>query len=107
MNDQSQEPTTTRVRTALAGLPDLRLGDPEAVLITRLGGLTNLVFRVENASSALCLRLAGAGTEDYIDRVAEAHNAAAAAAAGVGPGVLHADPDTGVMVSEFLHGCQT
>ncbi len=69
----------------------------------RLGGLTNRVYRVGGA----VVRLAGAGTEAYIDRQAEAAMATAAAAAGVSPEVLQADPDTGLMATRFIAGTVT
>jgi thiamine kinase-like enzyme len=69
----------------------------------RLGGLTNLVFRVGDA----CLRLPGKGTEEYIDRANEAVAAAEAARAGVSPALLHADPATGIMVTTFIDGAVT
>ncbi len=79
----------------------------DTVSIQRQGGLTNLVYRVDVGGDALCLRLPGKGTEEYIDRSVEAHNARAAAAAGVSPEVLHADPASGVMVSRFIDGFET
>ena len=69
----------------------------------RMGGLTNRVYRIGDA----VLRLPGAGTEAYIDRANEALAAAAAAAAGVSPDVLHADPGTGLMVTRFVAGAVT
>lgn len=69
----------------------------------RMGGLTNRVYRIGD----LVLRLPGRGTEAYIDRTAEAISARAAAAAGVSPEVIHADPTTGVMVTRFIAGTET
>jgi thiamine kinase-like enzyme len=71
--------------------------------IERLGGLTNLVFRVGDH----CLRIPGKGTEEYIDRVNEMMATEAVAYAGVGPDVLYADPSSGVFVSRFLDGAVT
>lgn len=71
--------------------------------ITRLGGLTNKVFRV----GEFCVRLPGEGTEEYINRSHEAVAAQEAASAGVSPQVLHVDPDTGVMVTRFIDGAVT
>ena len=48
------------VRQVLAGIPGL---EAEGT-ITRLGGLTNRVYRAGD----LCIRLPGAGTEEYISR---------------------------------------
>jgi thiamine kinase-like enzyme len=95
-------------RQAIAKI-DLFTGvDPDACDIQRLGGLTNLVFRVATPTGELnCLRVPGKGTEDYIDRKVEAHNAEAAATAGVSPEVLFCDPQSGVMVTRFIEGIET
>ncbi|WP_395540998.1 phosphotransferase [Neotabrizicola sp. sgz301269] len=69
----------------------------------RMGGLTNRVYRLGD----LVLRLPGKGTEDYIDRAAEAISARAAAAAGVSPEVIHADPASGIMITRFIDGTET
>lgn len=88
-----------RLAEAVAALPVLKdAGRPE-----RLGGLTNLVFRV----GGYCLRLPGRGTEEYIDRANEAVAAREAARAGVSPEVIHADPATGLMVTRFIPGAAT
>ncbi|MCP5038919.1 MAG: phosphotransferase family protein [Rhodobacteraceae bacterium] len=68
----------------------------------RLGGLTNLVYRVEIGDEKLIVRIPGAGTEEYIDRAVELHNALVAADAGVSAKVLWADGATGVMICECL-----
>ena len=77
---------------------------PEAPTITRLGGLTNRVYRIDTAPDPVVLRLPGAGTAAYIDRKVEVANARAAARAGVSPDVLHADPATGVMLTRHVAG---
>jgi thiamine kinase-like enzyme len=69
----------------------------------RMGGLTNRVYRIGD----VVLRLPGRGTEAYIDRANEAAAAQAAAAAGVSPEVIHADPATGVMLTRFITGAVT
>lgn len=89
MQDAAEIHALTRQIAALRGFS----GAPQ-----RLGGLTNRVYRMGEA----VLRLPGAGTETYIDRVNEAAAARAAASAGVGPEVLHVDPATGVMVTRFI-----
>ncbi|MDI6834283.1 MAG: choline kinase family protein [Rhizobiaceae bacterium] len=71
--------------------------------IERLGGLTNLVFRIGD----YCLRIPGRGTEEYIDRVNEMMATEAVARAGVGPEILFADLSSGVFVSRFVGGAVT
>ena len=53
----------------------LRPGDAAAATITRLGGLTNLVFRVDRGAEHYVLRIPGKGTEEYINRRHEAQAA--------------------------------
>lgn len=75
--------------------------------ITRLGGLTNLVHRVEVGEASVIVRISGEGTEEYIDRSVELHNACAAARAGVSPEVLFARPETGLMISRTVLDIET
>lgn len=92
--------TENQLRASLKTIPSLAdYSGP----VERLGGLTNLVFRVGDA----CVRLPGAGTEEYINRAHEAVAARAAADAGVSPEIIHADPETGVMATRFVHGAAT
>jgi thiamine kinase-like enzyme len=89
-----------RLRENLLAIPSLA-GYTGAV--ERLGGLTNLVFQLGD----VCLRLPGAGTEEYINRAHEAEAAKGAADSGVSPEVLYFDPETGVMASRFIHNATT
>ena len=90
------------VHAALQNLPPFAGVEPDSYKRTRLGGLTNLVYRIETDAQTLIVRIPGAGTEDYIDRKIELHNARAAARAGVSAEVLWADGATGVMISQSL-----
>ncbi|MGM0586185.1 MAG: choline/ethanolamine kinase family protein [Pseudomonadota bacterium] len=74
----------------------------DEVEIERLGGLTNIVFRVRRDGADRLLRIAGPGTEDYIDRKVEAHNSRAAARAGVSPEVRHFDESSGLMLADYI-----
>lgn len=83
-------------REAIGGIPMLAgAGEPQ-----RLGGLTNLVFRV----GAHCLRIPGKGTEEYIDRENEEVAARDAARAGVSPALEYSDPKSGLMVTRYIEG---
>lgn len=88
------------IQAAIAGIPELA---GQAAKAERLGGLTNRVFRLGD----YCLRLPGHGTEEYIDRANEAVAAAEAARVGVSPDLIHADADSGVMVTRFIAGAIT
>jgi thiamine kinase-like enzyme len=93
-------------RAALAAIPTFA---PQAASaeITRLGGLTNRVFRIDLPQQSLCLRLPGAGTEAYINRAHETQAARAAAEAGVSPEVIFSDPSTGIMLTRFVDSAAT
>src|SRR5690606_28253302 len=75
-------------------------------VITRLGGLTNRVFKVEGPET-LCLRLPGPGTAEYINRANEAQAARQAAQAGVSRHVPLSRPADGVLVTRFVEGALT
>jgi len=95
----SPEPDELRRITALL----LAAGqDASPRTISPLGGVTNRNFLVEVGEDQFVVRLPGTGTSRFIDRLAEAHNARAAALAGIGPDVLHADG--GALVTSFLPG---
>jgi len=70
--------------------------------VSRLGGLTNRVFRVESEQGTLCLRVPGKGTEEYINRINEAQAAWETARTGVSAALIHFDHGTGVMITRFL-----
>jgi thiamine kinase-like enzyme len=96
-----------KVAAALARISLLEGIAPESMACERLGGLTNLVYRLEAGGARYVLRIAGEGTEAYIDRKVEAHNARVAAEAGVSAEVLYFDEDSGLMLARYLDGCVT
>lgn len=91
------------VREALRRIPNLADVDGSWT-ISRLPSLTNRTFRIGRAGAAYVLRLPGPGTGRYIDRLGEAANARAAAAIGLGPEVVFADPARGLMLTRFIDG---
>lgn len=94
------------VREVLRGIPQLaHLSDTAE--IQRLGGLTNLVYRVSAGAHSYVLRLPGKGTEEYINRSNEAQAAAEAAKANVSPDLVFADAATGTMVTRYVGGAVT
>lgn len=102
MNDLLQQVHQTL--TAIPGFEGIAQGDYSA---QRLGGLTNRVFRIDTGKDRYVLRIPGEGTEEYIDRVVEIHNARVAARAGVSAEVIYADSATGVMLTRCIDGIVT
>lgn len=88
-------------RAAAAAVERAGFGPVDGV--APLGGMTNRNFRVDTLVGAFAVRLPGAGSDAYIDRAAEAHNARLAAALGLNCEVLHLDVD-GTMVCRFVEG---
>ncbi len=77
----------------------------ETIEFEQLGGaLTNDSYRVTADEETYVLRLAGTGTSEYVDRVAEGHNARVTSAAGVNAEVLYFDARDGTMLSRFVDG---
>jgi thiamine kinase-like enzyme len=90
-------------KAVLARLSLFAKADLAEVNASRLGGLTNRVFRIDLSGKSYCLRIPGKGTEEYINRRHEEQAARQAAAAGVSPDVVHFDSATGVMVTSFIN----
>ena len=92
-----------RVLTRIPGFENLEQG---AYSVERLGGLTNLVFRIDSAGERYVLRIPGKGTEEYIDRKVEMHNARVAANSGVSAEVLYTNSN-GILLMRHLDDCIT
>ncbi len=92
------------IHAALQNISELDMG---SLKTTRLGGLTNLVYRVELPTENLIVRIPGKGTNEYIDRAVELHNATAAAKAGISAEIIWADSATGIMISRCIEGIET
>ncbi|MEW5421960.1 phosphotransferase [Amorphus sp. 3PC139-8] len=93
---------TEHALARLRHIPGFENASDSNVAIERLGGLTNIVFKVTRDGRDYLLRIPGAGTESYIDRKVEAHNAVAAARAGVSPEVIHFDRESGLMLADYI-----
>jgi len=87
-----------------ARIPRLRDVPGDRLSVERLGGLTNVVYRVRTPDGDYVLRVAGAGTEEFIDREVEEHNSRAAAASGVAPEVIYFDTSDGLMLLPYIDG---
>lgn len=73
--------------------------------LERLGGSTNLNFRVHVSGKKFVLRIAGADTEELgINRASEATISKAMAEARLGPTIIECMPNHSAMLSEFCEG---
>ncbi len=102
-----------RVRNWVMGLLEAALArvamfdDVDPGTVTRLAGMTNVNHLVEVEGQRYVLRIPGAGTSEYIDRVAEQTAACSAAEAGVNAEVIFFDATDGLMVTRFVDGAAT
>ena len=85
-------------------IPELKEVPKRPLSVEQLGGLTNLVYRIRAVDNDYVLRIAGPGTEEFIDRRVEEHNSRAAAAAGVAPEVIFFDASDGLMLMPHING---
>ena len=95
------------VHQVLITIPGFEELAADSYTTERLGGLTNLVFRIDYGDDRYVLRIPGKGTEQYIDRAVEIHNARVAARAGVSAEVIYADTESGVMLTRHIDGIVT
>ena len=111
---------TKAVLEALWRIPGFEATREGEFTLERQGGLTNKVYKLGLGGQNYILRIPGKGlearnapqrfqqgTEDYIDRAVELHNARIAAEAGVSAEVVHGDEASGVMLTRFIDGIVT
>ncbi len=103
--EQQIVPGDAGVQAAIGRIPILADGRGEWA-VSSLPSFTNRTFRIARDGEAFVLRLPGRGTERYIHRGAEASNARSAAAIGLSPEIVFADPRRGVMLSRFVGGAE-
>ncbi len=95
------------LKNVLSSIPALAGLDMSQVAAERLGGLTNRNYLIACPSGRFVLRLAGEGTEQYIDRIREEKNASIAFRAGVNAEIIHFDNESGTMVTRFIENAVT
>ena len=89
------------VRAKVAEVPAFGPG-AEVGPIVRMASLTNQSFKVAVDGQDYVLRIAGQGTEEYIDRDVEEHAARVTAQAGVGAPLVYYDREGGLQVTAFI-----
>jgi thiamine kinase-like enzyme len=92
------------IAAALARIPAFAGRALDGLQVEPLASLTNRNYKLSLGGEVYVLRIAGAGTERYIDRAAEARNAGQAAALGIAPDLLYLDPPSGLMLTRFIEG---
>lgn len=71
------------------------------------GGLTNSNYKVTIGGVTYAVRIAGAGTMEYLNRPAEKHNAQLMADIGISAPIIFYDETTGNQVCKYIDDCKT
>jgi len=71
------------------------------------GGLTNSNYKVTIDEVTYAVRLAGAGTMEYLNRPAEKHNAQVMADIGISALIIYYDETTGNQVCKYIDDSKT
>ncbi|KGK83826.1 choline kinase [Desulfosporosinus sp. HMP52] len=71
------------------------------------GGLTNSNYKVTIGGVTYAVRLAGAGTMEYLNRPAEKHNAQLMADIQISAPIIYYDETTGNQVCKYIDDCKT
>ena len=88
---------------ALAGIPGWDTASPQIAVLT--GGLTNRTFHIRSGDKECVLRLAAEHSGSVLpDRSSELTILESAGRAGIAPGILYADVDKGILLTEYLPG---
>lgn len=66
------------------------------------GGVTNKTFLIQTVSNAYILRIAGKGTNEYINRKDEIENMKKVMYLQILPQIFYANKETGVMISQYI-----
>ncbi|MFI4913819.1 MAG: phosphotransferase [Steroidobacterales bacterium] len=106
----AQVPTTAPLTeipsAALRRVPGLEDGRAPLSWRRFTCGTVNEVFRVDTPQGRFVLRLDGARwRRPGVDRAREHALHSAAAAAGLAPALVHAAPEEGLLIMEYLEGC--
>lgn len=101
---EAESPAEHALEDAIRRLPQWK--DRVARYVPLVGGLMNGNFRVsiEGDARRYFVKVPGVGSEKFIDRKAAHAAATNAFRMGIGPEVIHFDPDSGVEIFEFLEG---
>lgn len=106
LGDASNE-AERRAETAIKAVPGWTLQGLSYEPVP--GGISNANWRIflADRDRTYFLKVPGEGTENFIDRKAANNASMRAHEAGVGPEVVHFDPESGVEVFAFIEGLRT
>jgi thiamine kinase-like enzyme len=88
----------------LQKIPHLKNASSDQISIEQLGGQTNRNFKLTVGSDRYVLRIAGVGTDMFINRESDEENSIIAAEIGVSTKVVFVDQRSGIMLREFVDG---
>ncbi|MBM6592838.1 choline/ethanolamine kinase family protein [Microvirga pudoricolor] len=97
---QAREDVMPEITEILSRIPGLGAAGGTA---TRLGGRSNANYRVDTPDGPVVLRIPNPDPGPFIDRANEIEATRVAAEIGIGPALLHAEPD-GTLATRWIDG---
>ncbi|BBD23438.1 NTP transferase domain-containing protein [Streptococcus constellatus] len=85
----------------------LDVTDKDIDLLESAGGMTNKNYKVILNGQSFIVRIAGNGTDRFIDRTAEKENSIIAQILGLDVETTYFDAETGTKISQFITGAET
>jgi thiamine kinase-like enzyme len=92
------------VHSTLGRIPLFAGRSLSGLIVQPLASLTNRTYKIALDGERYVLRIAGRGTERFIDRTAELRNATLASSIGVAPDLLFFDAADGTMLTRYIAG---
>lgn len=84
-----------------------KIGEPFISLTPLTGGVTNTTYEmIAQSGKRYAVRIPGVGTNAYINRNDEMMNIATIDSLGIMPKVICADPNTGILIMEYIENNQ-
>ncbi|MGL5622245.1 winged helix-turn-helix transcriptional regulator [Cetobacterium sp.] len=96
---------TQELKRLLISILNIELVDIDEIEV--LGGMTNKNYLITINNKKYVLRIAGAGTENIINRYSEKINAKEASKIGVDKELIYFDEKSGVKISEYIEEAET
>ena len=101
-DDQSKE-----VNIKASIVKALGIDENEISNIIPSGGMTNKNYKVNIKDETYVLRIAGAGTDDMINRVEEKRNSILASSLNIDTEILYLDEFSGLKIAKFIKNAET
>ena len=88
----------------LLAIPRIHRVNADQISVVELHGTTNRNFRIGTPLGQFALRLASFDGAGFVNRAWETETTRLAGEAGIGPALIYADPEKGIILTEWVDG---